>query len=648
MEAADPPDPVQVHRERVRKLVSEKDYDTAIEVLRDAIRLAPNRPELALELAYILLKTGENEAARDTFAAVMKAKPDDPTPALEYAFLCFETKEQRTARLVFDRIRKTTKDATARTTAEQAFQNIDGPLAEGIARWTRVLQTMPEDFSAHLELARLAEQRDELSLAAQHYDMAWRRKPAMRSLLLDLGRVWRLMGQEPSAQTAFLAASRASEPRTAELAREFLPRHYPYASEFEAAIALDTANVELRREYGFFLCALGKNPEAEAAFTKLLEIAPGDLLSVAQLGLLKWGRNDRQGAMPLFEKILGSQDYELADRVRRVLNPKRPQSQWKPLAEKSYALGYMKDAQRYLEATLEDDPGDLEAALKLGFTLNMLRDDAGALRYFDKARQSTDPEIREQAGKAYRNLKPSQARVQTTLWTFPFFSTRWHDLFNYGQLKAEFRLGHLPLHPYLSARFVGDSRGASGALTNPTYLSESSFLVGGGLRTGTWHGLMAWGEAGSAIRYRHRTDVGRMVPDYRAGLSYSKGFGKLLSATERGVFYETNADAVFLSRFANDFLVYAQHRAGYTLPKLPGNLQAQVFVNGNFTVDQQRQAWANTVEYGPGIRWRFKGMPKAMSWSANFLRGNYLITAGNPLKPVYYDVRIGVWYAHTY
>src|SRR5258708_3093141 len=206
-------DPVQGHRERVQKLVSEKDFDTAIEVLRDAIRLAPTRAELHQELAYLLLKTGENEAARDTFAEAMRLKPDDPVPALEFGFLCFETKEQRQARQIFDKLRKTAKELGAKATAEQAFQNIDKPLPTGIGRWSKVLETMPEDFSAHVELARLAEQRDELAMAAQHFDKAWRLRPNLRGLLIDLGRVWKAMGQGPSAQTAFLAASRSPEPR---------------------------------------------------------------------------------------------------------------------------------------------------------------------------------------------------------------------------------------------------------------------------------------------------------------------------------------------------------------------------------------------------------------------------------------------------
>jgi Tfp pilus assembly protein PilF len=85
---------------------------------------APGRASIRKDLAYAYLKIGENELARDQFGEAMKIDPADQQVALEYAFLCYETKQRQQARRVFDRIRKT-GDATA----EQAFRNLDAPLA---------------------------------------------------------------------------------------------------------------------------------------------------------------------------------------------------------------------------------------------------------------------------------------------------------------------------------------------------------------------------------------------------------------------------------------------------------------------------------------------------------------------------------------
>ena len=145
----------------------------------------------------------------------MELVPADTQSAMEYAFLCNETKRVAEARRIFDRIRK-----TGNPVAETAFRNIDRPLAQGIERWQRAIALGADNFSAHFELATLAEQRDELPLAAVHYEKAWRILPDRRSVLVDLGRVWQAQGRTGEATAALLAASRGGEPRAAEMARE--------------------------------------------------------------------------------------------------------------------------------------------------------------------------------------------------------------------------------------------------------------------------------------------------------------------------------------------------------------------------------------------------------------------------------------------
>jgi hypothetical protein len=261
------------------------------------------------------------------------------------------------------------------------------------------------------------------------------------------------------------------------------------------------------------------------------------------------------------------------------------------------------------------------------------------------ARKSTDPGPKSEAERAWRNLRSASARVRTTAWAFPMFSSRWHEGFTYGQVKSEFRIGKLPLRPYLSMRLMGDFQRAGSAL-NPRYLSESSVVMGGGIATAVWRGLMAWAEAGSAVRYRDRSDTPRMAPDYRGGVSFARLAGKGIHSRQAGWFFETNKDIVVLSRFRWDLLLYTQNRAGYTMPAL-GPLEWQAVWNINLTVDRNREPWANLVDAGPGLRFRMKHMPPSMVWSLDFLRGAYLTREGNPFKPIYYDIRAGLWYAVT-
>jgi Flp pilus assembly protein TadD len=655
-------DPAYKPLESAYQALREKSYEQAIAGFQQAILAAPDRASIRKELAYALLKVGENDAARNQFGEAMRLDPTDQHAALEYAFLCFETKQQALARRIFDRIRKTGTTDT-QSTAEQAFQNIDQPLASGIARWQKALEVEPGNFSAHQELATRAEQRDQLDLAAEHYEAAWKLRPAERSLMLDLGRVWKLLGRDEDAFVLLLAASRGKPPRVGEQARELLPERYPYVYEFEKALQLDPGNFELRREYAYLLLAMGKKDEAEHEFQALHNIAPNDLLTAAQLGFLRLSRGDFAGAQPLLDQVLKGGDEELADRVRvalklpqklsrRETSAQQTSDEAKALAEKSMQAGYLKDVLKYLTIAQENDPVDFSTMLKLGWVYNVLHDDRDAVKWFDLAGKSSDPSISDEAKKAYHNLAPQFQRLRTTVWIFPLFSTRWHDVFGYGQIKTELKLGRLPIRPYVSVRFVGDTRGTVGPTTGgaiPQYLSESSFIFGVGVATLPWRGITGWFEAGEAVKYLpSRTDVGAMIPDYRGGISYARGFGHLMNSSH-GFFLETNDDAVFISRFQDDMLYYSQNRAGYTFASAEGfgGLQAQLYWNGNATADRLHQYWANYVETGPGLRFRFRDLPKSLLFSVNFLRGAYTINQDNPRRPNFFDLQIGIWYAFS-
>jgi Flp pilus assembly protein TadD len=662
---AQPPDPAYQPLERAYQALRGKNYDQAIAGFEQAIALAPGRASIRKDLAYTLLKVGENEAARDQFGEAMRLDPTDQHVALEYAFLCFDTKQQALARRIFDRIRNNgglPSDPASQVTAQRAYQNIDQPLAAGIERWKKAAGLDPGNFSAHQELATLAEQRDQLDLAAEHYQSAWKLRPAERSLMLDLGRIWKLLGRDEDAFVLLLAASRGNPPRVAEQARELLPDRYPYVYEFQKALQLDPGNFELRREYAYLLLAMGKTEDAEHEFQELHKLAPADLLSAAQLGFLRLNRKDFAGAQPLLEQVLKGHDPELADRVQSALKlPQTPHrrepaaqqtaAEAKAFAEKSMQAGYLKDAVKYLTIAHENDPVDFSTMLKLGWAYNVLHDDRDALKWFSLASKSSDDSISREAGKAYHNLAPEFQRLRTTVWIFPFFSTRWHDVFGYGQIKTELKLGRLPLRPYVSVRFIGDTRQTIGPASGngtPQYLSESSFIFGAGVATVPWRGMTGWLEAGEAVKYiPSRTDTGAALPDYRGGISYAKGFGHLLSGS-KGLFSETNDDAVFVSRFQNDMLYYSQNRSGYTFAssEVLGGLQTQFYWNANVTADRLHQYWANFVETGPGFRFRFHDFPQAL-FSVNFVRGAYTINLDNPRRPNFFDLRVGLWYAFS-
>ncbi len=65
--AAQTPDPAYAPLEKAYTALRAKDYDRAIAAFQEAVKIAPDRPAMRKDLAYTLLKIGENEAARDQF-----------------------------------------------------------------------------------------------------------------------------------------------------------------------------------------------------------------------------------------------------------------------------------------------------------------------------------------------------------------------------------------------------------------------------------------------------------------------------------------------------------------------------------------------------------------------------------------------------
>jgi tetratricopeptide (TPR) repeat protein len=583
-----------------------------------------------IDYAYLLLRLGETELARDQFQRIVPARPEQERLALEYGYLAYETGKRAEAFEVFLRL-KQAKDEAVRRQASETSDRIDQELQISIARLREATSKTPQSYSLHEELARLLEDRNDWVAAAAEYRIAFGLKPDKRRFLLDIGRVEAQAVRPDYATAAWVAASRGTPPLVAEEAREFLPARYPYVYEFEMAVEMDPLNVPLRRELGFLLLKMNREKEAIAVFERLLQLAPSDALTVAQLAFLRVNRTVDEAI------VQRSADSGLTA-VRE-------------LANKSLEKGYLKDAARYLQQLHETNPEDDATTLRLAWTYNMMRLDKDAVRCFDIARKSSNAKIASEADQAYRNLRPSLAPVRTTAWVLPFYSSRWKEVFTYGQAKLEFRLPFTTLRPYLSTRFIGDLgrsnglfRGPAGQAT-PQALSENAVVGAVGVATPRKHGLMAWGEAGGSWQYfAQKNNTATIQSDYRGGVNFARGFGAANLGSEGGWFATTTADGVFLSRFGNNTLFYGQNRVGYHAPNAP----LQFYVNLNLTTDIQRMDWANYYEIGPGVRWRAPGMPNALYLFADFVYGRHMLKGDGLRTRRYADFRAGVWYAFTY
>ena len=252
---------------------------------------------------------------------------------------------------------------------------------------------------------------------------------------------------------------------------------------------------------------------------------------------------------------------------------------------------------------------------------------------------SGDPAIAAEAERAAQNLRPEQRRLRTTVWLYPLLSSRWSDLFGYGQIKTELKVKG-PLHPYASIRLAGDVRRSTSGPSARKSLGERLHS-----RAGRGDGYLARSHRLVRSRRGHRLPQRKSLERLSRRHLYAHTFGASLGGESSGWFLETTDDSVYISHFDEDLINYSQNRAGYTAPLAGSRVQA--FWNQNFTFDLKSQYWANFAETGPGFRIHPKSFPAPIWFNASAVHGVYLRNAGNPGRPNYNDFRLGIWYAFT-
>ena len=266
---AQPPDPYYQDLERAYQALRTKDYDLAIAQFQKAITQLPDRPSIRKDLAYTLLKVGENEAARDQFAEAMKLDPADVNVALEYAFLCYETKQQvmrggfstngasRTPRR-----RKPLKTSTVLCAKAS-------PAGKPCWYPSPIISADMRSWPSWRNSATICRWR--LNISKRPGDCV----PRGAICWSSLGRVWKQMNAPRGVAWRRCSRRRVRASRALPSRRAICcPTRYPYVYEFEKALALDASNVPLRRELAYLLLQLNQEPQAEAQFQAVIERAP--------------------------------------------------------------------------------------------------------------------------------------------------------------------------------------------------------------------------------------------------------------------------------------------------------------------------------------------------------------------------------------
>ena len=219
----------------------------------------------------------------------------------------------------------------------------------------------PKDAPAWLWLGvvRLAQDRPED--AAEALDKAAKLKPGDQDILYHRGRAHLLVSKNSYAQMFKIDSNSWLVHRVLGQANAEAERHVDAIAEYEAAIKLAPTQPGLHEELGSEYRNVNKIPEAEAAFTRELEIDPHSVLARYKLGAIEVEKGD------------GAKGKEL------------------------------------IEAAQREKPDLVHMDYNLGRAEMLLGNDAAAASHFERTvKTDSDPEIIEQAwyqlGTAYRRL----------------------------------------------------------------------------------------------------------------------------------------------------------------------------------------------------------------------------------------------------
>ncbi len=319
--------PGHAHAAQAYQLVGAKELDAAAAAFHRALELEPANPAWRKDLAYVLLRTGDRDSARDQFERLWQENSKDESSALEYAYLCFETRREREAHLVFGDLRHSANQDT-RERAILGFQSIDEPLARNIARWQEAIEKAPGQWSAHEELARLAEQRNDNTLAAIHYREAWRLRPAKTELLVDLARVLQRQGPDSETRKALSTAWHFGPPRVREAALALNSGVDPGAGAEPWSIPKEPSNTALgAAQMASLSFQKSYLPDAYRYYREAVSQNPEDFESIYQLGVVSNLLGNNREAVDWFRAARLSPNTLVASRARTAYSQLWPSFQ---------------------------------------------------------------------------------------------------------------------------------------------------------------------------------------------------------------------------------------------------------------------------------------------------------------------------------
>ena len=259
--------------------------DRAVSEYKLAIAADPDSLFLRVELAELYWRSGHTDEGIQEAEAVLKVDPNYPDA------------HRLLSRIYFHNLDSTQDDhAAAKVNLDKAIQHLEA-----------LVRVSPSDTDSMLLLGRLYRANNQSDKAEQIFRKVLQTDP---SSAVGVANLAELYIQQSAFDQAIDVLSKIPEDEMTLQLYEMLGYSYSQSQQYgkaiaiyEKALAQDTDNQDLRRNYADALLSAGKNDAAKAELEKLIKSNPDDGLSYKRLAMI----NRQQGQFDV-----ARQELELA------------------------------------------------------------------------------------------------------------------------------------------------------------------------------------------------------------------------------------------------------------------------------------------------------------------------------------------------
>jgi tetratricopeptide (TPR) repeat protein len=352
--AAAMPKDAEAYYQLGRAYAGQHEFQTAVNILQQALQLNPNHAGAQLEISKIMASTIDPELLADAESrlnALLQSGGNDPEALNTLAFTELKLGKVETGVAHLQQALAIAPQALNSSIllakAKLAQRDFNG--AEQALR--KACEDAPKSLDARVVLGKFYMARSRLSEAEQQYQQALSINPTSPLALLDLARLQIVQGRKPEAEQTLKRLSALSEPSTKAAYAMFLlqeGRKDGAIREFQELAKKDpddrAARTMLVAAYEF----AGRKDEAEGVLKAALKKNPKDLDAILQRG----------------ELYLANGKYGLAETDLNQVLHQRPNS-----AEVHYILSKMHKARGSVLLQRQE----LAEALRLGPSLSNVR-----------------------------------------------------------------------------------------------------------------------------------------------------------------------------------------------------------------------------------------------------------------------------------